>query len=338
MKNHFHAKSSGSTDHNVLFYSKIVPLGANYQDYLLPEEHPWYPKVQENITELKSLYRYHQGHAPYKMLVSLSSCMSHFHFYRGELGSDFVVGEKGSKFVIKRQESNHKNDQHGHLKRILVAHRLKKVIQDYQLDKLYIPSKYLYPWRSNAQLSPPISTHFVVISEKIHGQLKPFDSKGWKQLKKREQKKILCQLLFLMNKTGFMDISEDNIKLMPNGCLAIIDTDEFPAPAQHFKLLLRHPQDPNGQLRNWEIHHCCLKGLIRESNSALLQFPNQVSKYQRVLRQEYLQNKIFKCANELLAETPLFELKQMSDQQWREIRYQNMVKRCSGFLRAGIQK
>lgn len=107
--------------------------------------------------------------------------------------------------------------------RIKMAKRLKKMARQMQIDVI-IPQKKLISY-ANADLNKEVTKKYCVICEKIDVLNSVLTIEKISKLTADEQRILALNLSRLIQITGLVDASFDNIRLTTDGRLAILDTE-----------------------------------------------------------------------------------------------------------------
>ncbi len=98
------------------------------------------------------------------------------------------------------------------LGRIYGRKKMQQCIEENNLDRLYVPKKYIYHIKGRARALT--SSNYLVVAEKV-GSAKS----------KRLDAEQVCQICTLLRETGYNDFKVKNVRWLSGGKIAFIDTE-----------------------------------------------------------------------------------------------------------------
>ncbi len=131
------------------------------------------------------------------------------------------------------------------LLRIAMVERIKQIAEECNIE-VVIPKKKLVEYANLEGVTEP-TRRYCVICEKIEVLSVEDTVEAIKAMKADQQRETARKIATLVKKVGFVDASFHNIRLTPNGKIAVIDTE--PAGL----LMVKQPGYEPGLLDSWSI-------------------------------------------------------------------------------------
>ncbi|OJU80084.1 MAG: hypothetical protein BGO10_01110 [Chlamydia sp. 32-24] len=210
----------------------VYPLKKLVKACLLTSENSWFGSAQEEIRKL------HQAILNKKV----SSFLKNYVDYSNT--ENYTYTKSNLPFFIKTQKET-KNHIDESIQRVISAQRAKNFTIEENLDRIYIPNKFLIITDPNND-----NLHSVAIVEKVILAKDP--QKTWNKLSDEIKGKQKIQMAYFILRMGYKDSHDGNIVLLKDGRFAVIDFDEpFLLSRKIFQSLVN--QDNSISLRLQEL-------------------------------------------------------------------------------------
>ncbi|CDZ81538.1 hypothetical protein BN1013_02074 [Candidatus Rubidus massiliensis] len=210
----------------------VYPLKKLVNACILTSENPYFESAQEETKKL------HQAIINKKVTNFLKNYVDYSNT------ENYTYTQSNLPFFIKTQKET-KNHIDESIQRVISAQRAKGFTVEENLDRIYIPNKFLIITEAN-----DINLHSVAIVEKVIIAKDP--QKTWNKLSNESKRKQKIQMAYFILRMGYKDSHDGNIVLLKDGRFAVIDFDEpFLLSRKIFQRLINH--DNSVSLRLEEI-------------------------------------------------------------------------------------
>lgn len=184
----------------------VYPLKKQVKACLLTSKNPWFGIAHEEVQKLhesilnKNVTNFIKSYVDYSNTENYTYTLPTLPF--------FIKTQKETK--------NHIDES---IQRVMSAKRAKEFTIEENLDRIYIPNKFLIITEPNDD-----NLHSVAIVEKVIIAKDP--QKTWNELSDETKRRQKIQMSYFILQMGYKDSHDGNIVLLNDGRFAVIDFDE----------------------------------------------------------------------------------------------------------------